>query len=67
MYEFTKLNLFVFTELAGRHGSATPQQLLCTLAKALCQRGLGLVHVPTQVQALQAKDLSRLLEPEQLT
>ena len=28
--------------------------------------GVGLVHVPTQVQALQAKVISRLLEPERL-
>ena len=28
--------------------------------------GCGLVHVPTQIQALQAKVISRLLEPERL-
>ena len=51
--------------------SARPQGLLCTQARspALCslsKGGWGLVHVPTQVQALQAKVVSRLLEPEQL-
>ena len=33
---------------------------------ALVQGGVALVHVPTQVQALQAKVISRLLEPERL-
>ena len=32
----------------------------------LTHGGVGLVHVPTQVQALQAKVISRLLEPERL-
>ncbi|KAA6412934.1 MAG: hypothetical protein FRX49_13766 [Trebouxia sp. A1-2] len=32
----------------------------------LSKGGVGLVHVPTQVQALQAKVISRLLEPERL-
>ncbi len=33
---------------------------------ALVQGGVGLVHVPTQIQALQAEMISRLLEPERL-
>jgi len=32
----------------------------------LSKEGVGLVHVPTQIQALQAKVMSRLLEPERL-
>ena len=32
----------------------------------LTHGGVGLVHVPTQIQALQAKVISRLLEPERL-
>ena len=37
-----------------------------TSSLPLSKRGVGLVHVPTQVQALQAKVISRLLEPERL-
>jgi len=37
-----------------------------TSSLPLSKGGVGLVHVPTQVQALQAKVISRLLEPERL-
>ncbi len=37
-----------------------------TSSLPLTKGGVGLVHVPTQIQALQAKVLSRLLEPERL-
>ena len=37
-----------------------------TSSLPLPKGGVGLVHVPTQVQALQAKVISRLLEPERL-
>ena len=41
-----------------------PEELTSSLP--LSKGGVGLVHVPTQVQALQAKVISRLLEPERL-
>ncbi len=41
-----------------------PGELTSSLPSA--QAGVGLVHAPTQVQALQAKVISRLLEPERL-
>ncbi len=41
-----------------------PAELTSSLP--LSKGGVGLVHVPTQVQALQAKVISRLLEPERL-
>ena len=41
-----------------------PGELTSSLPSA--QGGVGLVHVPTQIQALQAKVVSRLLEPERL-
>ncbi len=37
-----------------------------TSSLPLSKGGLGFVHVPTQIQALQAKVISRLLEPERL-
>ncbi|DBB01263.1 TPA: hypothetical protein ACH3X1_001129 [Trebouxia sp. C0004] len=47
-----------------------PPRLPCSLGAhqllAPCPRGVGLVEVPTQIQALQAKVVSRLLEPERL-
>ena len=44
--------------------SLYPGQITSSLLPA--KGGVGLVHMPTQVQALQAKVESRLLEPEQL-
>ena len=44
--------------------SLYPGQITSSLLPA--KGGVGLVHMPTQVQALQAKVVSRLLEPEQL-
>ncbi|KAL3145587.1 hypothetical protein ABBQ32_003139 [Trebouxia sp. C0010 RCD-2024] len=41
-----------------------PRALTSSLPPA--QGGVGLVEVPTQIQALQAKVVSRLLEPERL-
>ena len=41
-----------------------PGELTSSLPSA--QGGVGLVHVPTQIQALQAKVVSRPLEPERL-
>ncbi|KAL3154646.1 hypothetical protein ABBQ32_014093 [Trebouxia sp. C0010 RCD-2024] len=41
-----------------------PRVLTSSLLPA--QGGVGLVEVPTQIQALQAKVVSRLLEPERL-
>ncbi|KAL3135293.1 hypothetical protein ABBQ32_007491 [Trebouxia sp. C0010 RCD-2024] len=41
-----------------------PRVLTSSLPPA--QGGVGLVEVPTQIQALQAKVVSRLLEPERL-
>ena len=50
--------------------SSTPGAALfpgeLTSSLPLSGGGVGLVHVPTQVQALQAKVISRLLEPERL-
>ena len=37
-----------------------------TSSLSLAKGGVGLVHVPSQIQALQAKVISRLLEPERL-
>ena len=37
-----------------------------TSSLSLAEGGVGLVHVPSQIQALQAKVISRLLEPERL-
>ena len=42
--------------------SLYPGQITSSLLPA--KGGVGLVHMPTQVQALQAKVVSRLLEPE---
>ena len=44
--------------------SLYPGQITSSLLPA--RGGVGVVHMPTQVQALQAKVVSRLLEPEQL-
>ena len=49
----------------GAPGAALfPGELTSSLP--LARGGVGLVHVPTQIQALQAKVISRLLEPERL-
>ena len=45
-------------------GSSPAHQLTSSLP--LSKGSVGLVHVPTQIQALQAKVISRLLEPERL-
>ncbi|DBB18502.1 TPA: hypothetical protein ACH3X3_000142 [Trebouxia sp. C0006] len=49
---------------AGPRVAQFPWELTSSLP--LSKGGLGLVHVPTQIQALQAKVVSRLLEPERL-
>jgi hypothetical protein len=41
-----------------------PEELTSSLP--LSKGGVGLMHVPTQIQAVQAKVISRLLEPERL-
>ena len=52
-------------QLPAAPGAALfPGELTSSLP--LSKGGVGLVHVPTQVQALQAKVISRLLEPERL-
>ena len=49
-----------------------PPRLPCSLARVLtsslppAQGGVGFVEVPSQIQALQAKVVSRLPEPERL-
>jgi hypothetical protein len=40
--------------------------LLCSQGSSALKGGVGFVHVPTQVQPLQAKVIARLLEPERL-
>ena len=45
-------------------GALFPRVLTSSLPPA--QGGVGLVEVPTQIQALQAKVVSRLMEPERL-
>ena len=47
-----------------RGAALFPGELISSLPPS--KGGVGLVHVPTQVQALQAKVVSRLLEPERL-
>ena len=49
---------------AGPRVAQFPWELTSSLP--LSKGGLGLVHVPTQIQALQAKVVSRLLEPESM-
>ncbi|DBA97741.1 TPA: hypothetical protein ACH3X3_012621 [Trebouxia sp. C0006] len=49
---------------SGPGAALFPGELTCSLP--LSKGGVGLVHVPTQIQALQAKVISRLLEPERL-
>ncbi|KAL3148214.1 hypothetical protein ABBQ38_014211 [Trebouxia sp. C0009 RCD-2024] len=54
-----------FSRSAGSlHAALFPRVLTSSLLPA--QGGVGLVEVPTQIQALQAKVVSRLLEPERL-
>ncbi len=49
---------------SGPGAALFPGELTSSLP--LSRGGVGLVHVPTQIQALQAKVISRLLEPERL-
>jgi len=49
---------------SGPWAALFPGELTSSLP--LSKGGVGLVHVPTQIQALQAKVNSRLLEPERL-
>ncbi len=49
---------------AAPGGALFPWELTSSLP--FSRGGAGLAHVPTQVQALQAKAISRLLEPERL-
>jgi len=49
---------------SGPGAALFPGELTSSLP--LSKGGVGLVHVPTQIQALQAKVISRLLEPERL-
>jgi len=49
---------------AGPGAAQFPGELTSSLP--LSKGGVGLVHVPTQIQALHAKVISRLLEPKRL-
>jgi len=49
---------------ASPGAALSPGELTSSLT--LSKEGVGLVHVPTQTQALQGKEISGLLEPERL-
>ncbi|KAL3143898.1 hypothetical protein ABBQ32_003713 [Trebouxia sp. C0010 RCD-2024] len=58
---------FFFFFFGNRHLPCNPKKKKKKKSSLLpAQGGVGLVQVPTQIQALQAKVVSRLLEPERL-